>query len=291
MNRCVAFLLALLFASLSVSSACVAAPADWIRFSLVGRGGGGQIQANFDNERRGNSGGNHWSTGVMPSQLIGFDIAGFRGPGTRPLRFAVVREAGRLDCSGQGGGNLASGNCNFTADPGFTDLLVRRGIGRPTREQAMGLMAVNARREIVDALAAARYPAPSIDDLMALTAVGVNGRYIGELSRAGYRPRTIGSLIQFRALGITPEWIGGFARIGYADIPSGELMQLKALNITPDFITGFDRIGYGRLPVNRLVELKALNITPDFVRSAVGERKELPPISQLVEMKIFGRRR
>ncbi len=288
MNRCVAFLLALLFASLSVSSACVAAPSDWIGFTLDGRENRG-IQASFDNESRGN-GGNHWSTGVMPSQLIGFDIAGFHGAGTRPVRFALVREAGRLDCSGEGGSSRASGNCSFTADPAFTDLLVRRGIGRPTREQAMALMAVNARREVVDALAAARYPAPSIGDLTALTAVGVNGRYIGDLARAGFRPRTIQSLIEFRALGITPEWIGGFARIGYANMPSGELMQLKALNITPDFVMGFDRIGYGRLPVSKLVELKALNITPEFVRSTVGEGQTLPPVNQLVEMKIFGQR-
>src|SRR4029453_9069493 len=128
MNRCVAFLLALLFASLSVSSACVAAPSDLIGFTLAGRGNR-EIQASFENEGRG-AGGNHWSTGVMPSQLIGFDIAGFRGAGTRPLRFALAREAGRLDCSGQGGGSHASGNCTFTADPAFTDLLVRRGIGR-----------------------------------------------------------------------------------------------------------------------------------------------------------------
>lgn len=290
MNRCVAFLLALLFASLTVSSACVAAPSEWIGFTLDSRDGG-EIQARFDNEKRGNGGGNHWSTGVMPSHLIGFDLAGFRRPGTQPLRFALVREAGRLDCSGQGGGNHAAGNCNFTADPSFTDLLVRRGIGRPTREQALGLMAVNARREVVDALAAARYPAPSIDDLTALTAVGVDGRYVGELGRTGYRPRTIQSLIEFRALGITPDWIGGFARIGYANIPSGELVQLKALNITPDFVAGFERLGYGRLPVDKLVELKALNVTPEFVRSTVGEGQKLPPVSQVVEMKISGRQR
>ena len=289
MNRCIAFLLALLFATVTVSSACVAAPSDWSHFTLDGRGNG-KIQASFDNDRAGR-GRDHWSTDVMPSQLVGLDIAEFRGSGTRPLRFAVVREAGRLDCSGQGGGSRASGNCGFTADPAFTDLLARAGIGRPTREQGVSLMALNVRREIVEALAAAHYPTPTIDNLMELTAVGVDGRYIADLARAGYRPRTVQSLVEFRALGITPEWIGGFARIGYDTIPSDDLMQLKALDVTPEFVAGFDRIGYGRLPVDTLVELKALNITPEFVRSVTAQGESMPPVDKLVELKIFGRRR
>ncbi len=289
MNRCFAFLLALLFATVSVSSACVAAPSDWIHFTLDGRRAG-EIQASFENAG-GGRGHDHWSTDVVPSQLVGLDIAGFRAPTTRPLRFAMVREAGRLDCSGQGGGSHAWGDCGFTADPGFTDLLARRGIGRPTREQAFSLMALDVRRGIVDALAAAHYPAPSIDNLMELTAVGVDGPYIANLARAGYRPRTIQSLVEFRALGITADWIGGFVRMGYANIPSNDLVQLKALDVTPEFVAGFDRIGYGRLPVATLVQLKALDITPDFVRSVTQQGESMPAVNKLVELKIFGQRR
>jgi len=41
MTRCIAFLLALVFASLSVSSACLAADVRSIHFSLVSERGGG----------------------------------------------------------------------------------------------------------------------------------------------------------------------------------------------------------------------------------------------------------
>ena len=290
MNRCLAFLCALLFAFVSVSSACIAAPSDWIRFNLEAQRDRSQIRASFHDESGGRDQ-NNWSSGFKPSELIGLDINGFYTAGSRPLRFALVREAGRLDCAGNGGASRASGNCNFTADPGFTALLASRGIGRPTREQALGLMALDVRRALVDAVAAARYPTPKIDDLMAMTAVGVTGGYIGALASAGYRPNSSDSLVQFRALEITPEWIGGLARIGYANIPGDELMQLKALDISADYISGFDRIGYRHLPVDTLVELKALNISPEFVRSAVGQNRPLPPVHDLVEMKLFGRRR
>ena len=288
MNRCLAFLLALVFASLTVSSACVAATGDWVHFILEPEhGGGGKIHATFRDED-GPRYEHNWSTEFPPSELAGLDLAAFRAAGTRPLRFALVREAGRLDCSGNGGESYAAGNCRFTDDLGFAQLLVSRGIGRPTREQAFGLMAVNARRELIDAVAAARYPTPTIDNLMALSALGVTGSYIGGLARVGYRPRSIDTLIQFKALNITPEWIGSFVGIGYGNLPADELVQLKALNITPEFITGFKRIGYGQLPVDTLVQLKAMDITPEFVR-AVQQGGRLPSPDHLVQLRAISR--
>jgi len=291
MNRSLAFICALLLAFVTISSACVAQPAEWVHFTLEPeRGNPAKIHARFDNQN-GGRGDNSWSTGFAPSELVGFDVPSFRGSGTYPLRFAIIREAGRLDCSGNGGGNHADGNCRFAPDAAFTQLLITRGIGRPTSEQAFGLMAVNARREVIDAVAAARYPTPKIDDLLALSALGVDGPYITGMAHAGYRPQSIQKLIEFKALGVTPDWIAGFARVGYANVPGDGLVQLRALGVTPDYIAGFQRIGYRNLPVNSLVELKALGITPEFVRSAVQPGTALPPVHQLVEMKMFGRRR
>lgn len=289
MNRFLALFLALVLATLTVSSACVAAPSEWIRFTLQPERGGNELMASFRDHQRSHH--NDWSGWFMPSQLPGLDLAGFRTAGLRPLHFSVVREAGRLDCAGTGGDNHASGNCNFTADPAFTQLLISRGIGRPTREQALGLIAINVRGETIDAVVQAHYPTPTIDDLMALTAIGVTGNYINGLARVGYRPRTIQNLVQFKSLDIRPEWISGFVHIGYANLPPEKLVQLKALNVTPEFITGFDRIGYRNLSVATLVQLKALDVTPEFARSAVAHGGAMPPMNDLVQMKIFGRER
>jgi len=287
MNRCLAMIFALFLTVLTVSSTCIAAPNEWVHFTLEPAHGGAGLHASFWKEN-GSHNDNNWSTSFMPTQLAGLDLAGFHAAGTRPLRFAIVREAGRLDCAGDGGNSLARGNCSFTPDPGFAQLLASRGIGRPTREQAFGLMAIDAHRSLIDALASARYPMPSIDNLMALTALGVTSDYIGGLSRVGYRPQSIDTLIQFKALNITPEWIGGLVKIGYANVPGDELVQLKAMNITPDFITGFDRIGYRHLPVDALVQLKAVGVTPEFARAVVADRRTMPPVNELVEAKVLG---
>ena len=288
MNRALAFIGAVILAFISVSSACTAAPGQWVHFTIEPEHGSDRIRTSFQWEERGRHE-NNWSTGFRPSELVGLDLAGFRGAGSRPLRFAVIREAGRLDCSGHGGESYAAGYCSFTPDPGFAQLLERRGIGRPTQEQAFGLMAVNARREVIDAVAAAHYPTPSIDDLMGLSALGVDGRYISEMASAGYRPPNIDALIQFKALEITPQWIGQFVRVGYAKLPVDELVELKALDITPEFIAGFDRIGYRHLPVDQLVQLKALGITPEFVERIDAVDASRPSIEKLVQLKAFGR--
>ena len=290
MNRALAFIGALLLAFISVSSACTAAGPQWIHFTLEPeRANSDRIHASFRNEERGDRE-NNWSTGFLPSDLVGLDVAGFRGAGSRPLSFAIIREAGRVDCAGHGGESYAAGSCSFTANPAFNELLESRGIGRADEEQAFGLMAVNARRDVIDAVAAARYPTPSIDNLMALSALGVTGGYISEMARAGYRPRDIDTLIQFKALNITPEWIASFVRMGYANLPGDELVQLKALDITPDFIAAFDRIGYGHLPVDELVQLKAMKITPEFVQRVAAVDASLPPVDKLVQLKAFDKK-
>lgn len=290
MHRCLAFLFALFLTTLSVASACSAAPSDWVRFTLEPARNPAEIRATFreDGDRDRDS---RWSTSFSPGALVGLDAQALRAGGSRPLRFAIVREAGRLDCAGHGGNSHAQGNCSFTADPGFMQMLASRGIERPSRDEAFTMMAVNVRRDLVDAVAAARYPTPSIDNLVAMTAVGVTAPYINDLARLGYRPATVQDLVEFKALNITPDYIGGFARIGYRNMDPDDLVQLKALGITPQFVLGFERIGYRALPVETLVQLKALDITPEFVRSVEQRPGEMPPISQLVLLKSLPIRR
>lgn len=291
MIRPLAFAGALLAASLAVSSACLAQSPQPIRFILeLQNGESPKIQGSFRHQGRGDND-HSWSTGFMPSELIGLEVSSFRASGTRPVHFAIAREAGRLDCAGTGGGDFAHGDCRFTANPGFTQLLVRSGIGQPTLDEAFGLMAVNARRELIEAVEDARYPTPRVHDLMALAALGVDDHYIHEMSRAGYRPATLQKLVEFKALGITPQWIAGFVRVGYANVPGDGIVQMKALGITPDFIQGYQRIGYRNLPVNTLVQLKALDITPEFVRSIASAREPMPPVNKLVELRMFSGRR
>lgn len=273
MDRLFALFAALALTTVTVSSACTAAAPSPLNFTLERSGNSDRIHARF---RKTGEGHHNWSSSFPAGELLGLDLARFRAPGTVPLSFALIRDAGRIDCAGSGGNSLARGTCRVTPDRAFLGLLARRGIGRPNDEQAFGLIAVNAKRELVESLAAARYPTPSVEQLMSLAAVGVTDRYIGELARAGYRPADLDGLLQFKALNITPEFIQGFVRMGYSALPASELVQLKALGVTPDYVAGFQRLGYRRLPVSKIVEMKALGVTPDFIRSMQQDSGDLP---------------
>jgi hypothetical protein len=290
MNRFFALIGALFLSFVTIASACAAVAPGTVHFTLRSEKSGDRIQVNFRSDPQ-DSSHNSWSSGFRPGDLAGLDLAGFRAGGTRPLRFSLIREAGWIDCSGRGGGSYADGDCSLALNPEFIRLLDSHGIARPRPDQAFGLVVLDVRRDLIDALAAARYPTPSVGDLMGLTALGVDRGYIAGLAGVGYRPNKLGDLMQFRALNITPQWIAGFVRTGYAGLPADELVQLKALNVTPDYIAGFDRLGYRRLPAHTLVELKAMGITPEFVRSVADDGQPMPDVSKLIEMKIFGRRR
>ncbi len=283
MTRMLALVAALLLTAITVSSACVAGVSAPLQFTIEPARHGGEVHVRFERDERGHSG-TDWSSSFRPADLTGFDVAALDGAGTRPIRFAIIREAGRVDCAGTGGNRMARGSCRVTPDESFNVFLAKRGVARPTEEQSFGLIALNVHRELVGALSQARYPTPTVEQLMELSAVNVTPQYIHALAGQGYRPQSLQALVEFGALKITPEYIGSFARAGYGNLKPDELVQLRALDITPEFIAGFERVGYGRLPVETLVQLKALDITPDYVR-AVQQDGALPSPDHLVQLR------
>jgi len=287
MIRLFAFVMAVVLTLLTFSSTCLAYGSVPLRFAITPFRSSDSVQVRFERDREGHSQ-NDWDSSFRPSELAGLDLAALDGAAARPIHFTIAREPGRIDCTGTGAAATAHGTCGATADADFLALLNRHGIGQPNDDQLLGLIALNVHRNLIEALAAARFPTPSIGQLIELTAVGVTPDYIRGLEAAGYRPQSLDGLVQFAALKITPEFIGSYIRAGYSGLQPEELVQLKALDIKPEFIAGFERIGYRHLPVETLVQLKALNITPEFVRS-VQQGGPLPSPERLVELRAIGR--
>ena len=290
MTRMFASIAALLLSGVALSSACTAGAAEvaraagQVQFRLDAARNGGDVQANFIGGGDHNK--NQWSSNFRPDQLAGLDLARLRSSGDNAVQFAVIRDAGRLDCTGTGGRSKASGSCNFTASQAFNAFLVGKGMRQPTDREGMSMMALDVRRETVEALHAARYPVPSVDDLLALTALGVNSAYISGLANVGYRPKDLDALVQFKALDITPAFIQGYVRHGYANLEPDHLVQLKALDVDADYIASFERVGYRNLSVDQLVQMKALGVTAEFAREAQEASRER--LTRLVELRAVG---
>jgi hypothetical protein len=234
MFRLFVFLGSLLLTFVSISTAGFAADLDELRFTLAASSSNtGQVRFSLD-ESDGNNRHRITTNTSMPARdLIGLAPGDLLARGNRPLRFALVREAGRADCAGTGGEGRGAGRCRFAPDASFMTLLAQAGVAAPSRREAFGMVLLNVRRELVAAVRDAGYRNPTASELTGLAALGVTPAYIRELDRRGYRPDRLGDLTAFKALGVTPEYVDGLVRAGFGRIPPDEIVQLKALGVTP----------------------------------------------------------
>lgn len=285
MIKLFALLAAVSLACIGVASTTVAAGVGQLGFTLSGTDMADRVQLTLKDGRRS---GTHSSSSYRPSELAGLNTEALR-IGSGAVGFALVREAGRVDCRGAAQRvGQAAGQCEFAADPRFAALLASRGFGTPDEQDALGLTLVGATSALVNAVADAGYTRVSPDDLTGLAALGVTPAYITDLARGGFKPAHIGDLLAFKALDISPAYVAALGREGYGRIPASELIQLKALNVTPEFIRGFRDAGYPALPVATLIQARALDVTPEFVRSLRQPQSPRLSADDLIRLKVAG---
>ncbi|HXG99533.1 MAG TPA: hypothetical protein VNI79_03850 [Sphingomicrobium sp.] len=226
----------------------------------------------------------NWSFDERSQGLAGVNFQAFA---SGPVLFALLRDAGRLDCQGRVSSIRGAGNCAFTADAAFADYLASRGIARPDRRTSFDLTMSGANRALVEALAASGSPTPTLNDLTALSIHGASAGFVRSLAAAGYPSTPASKLVAFRihgvdaayirglgehnprlrALradeliamrihGVTPAQVRELARLGYGDLGSSDLVAMNIHGVTPAFITGLTRLGYRDLPASKLITLK-----------------------------------
>lgn len=275
MHRSLAILLSLILATVSIATTGLASEVGTLRFE-VSEGSKGYLQLAL---RRNLSPDRTSASSFELRELAGLDPAALRSRNGTPVRFALVREPGRLDCSGSTEERRARGSCRFTGDPAFASFLTASGVRQPTESEWIDLTMVGAGRSLVEALRHARYAMPTPGTLAGMTAVGVSPQFIRAMAANGYQPKRTEDLIALKALDVSPAYIRSLKSVGYNRIPIDELIQLKALGVTAEFIASFQRFGYRDLTVSRLVQLKALGLSPeDLGRKTAGRLMPLDAV-------------
>ena len=319
MYRTLAFLAAVALTTLSITTAGFAAAPDLIRFSIEPSQSADRVQLSMREDRDGHH--NNWSSTFPVAELRGFDPARLRAAGSAPLSFALVREAGRFDCSGQGGNAFAIGECRFAPDPGFADYLAQRGIARPSGDQSYALAMSNVGRAHVEALAANHYPSPTVGQLVGMGIHGASPQFIRDLAATGYRLRSADDLmtfrihgvdaayiraiaaaapklrnipaddlVAFRIHGVSPGLVGAYARLDDRPLDPGDVIAMAIHGVTPRYIDELAALGYRGVGADELVQMRIFGVTPDFIRSIERERGVRIPVHELVQMRIMGRR-
>ena len=279
--------------TIAFHSPSVAAPQpDSIRWTVEqirSSGGSDDIQLTIDS-RWGI--GNHsvWSDSRHLGELHGLGPAQLQG-GAQPVRFALVREAGRLDCSGTAGGGRGSGPCAFTPDAGFSAFLSAHGIGGADRHQSFTLTMSGVGRDLIDALEKSGFDRPTGEQLAAMGVHGVSATYVRGLGARGYR-LSADDLIAFKIHGVEPEYVRELADIspGLRQISPSDVVSLKIHGVSAAWVRQMAAIGPGfrNLNADDLVSMAIHDVRPELARSFV--ELEAGPLrsDDLVSLAIHG---
>ena len=239
MNRVIALIAAGACAAVAVSSTCFAGEWSALPFQVAKTNDAGRVQFSIQH-RQGGQRSNNWSNTLPLIDLQGLGAAQLTARQATALRFALVRPAGRFDCTGSARSSSGKGQCAFTGDEPFAAMLARRGIGRPNRDQAIRLAASDFRPAVLDALAAAGYPRPTLDEAVALGIFRIDPAYVRGLAGAGTPAGSIGDLVALRIHRVTPDYIASFARIGHRNLPADKLVAMRIFNVTAEDVRALD---------------------------------------------------
>jgi hypothetical protein len=260
-----------------------------IRWSIDGARQQGKVELTVDSRWGANSR-SSWSNDRPLSELSGLSSAQLAGR-PAPVRFALVGDAGRIDCSGTAGDGRGNGWCTLSPDPAFASYLKARRMGTPTRYQAFSLIMSGVGRELVDALAASGFERPDVEQLTAMGIHGVTPDYVRALAGLGYR-LAAEDVVAFKIHGVEPDYIRQLAAIGPAlnHIRSSDLVSLRIHGVKPEFVQAMAAIEpeFRNVTAEDLVAMSIHGVRPELARSFVRLESGRLSSDDLVAMAIHG---
>ena len=229
-----------------------------------------------------------WSRGYQLSELRGLSAAQLAAR-PAPVRFALVREPGRLDCNGIAGNSSGRGSCSFAADPAFAAYLAQRGIARPDTRRAFSLAMSGVGRRLVDALSANGYPRPTLNQLVAMGIHGVTAEYVRDLALSGYRLQSADKLVAFKIHGVSADYVRAIAAAGpqLRNLPADDVVAFKIHGVTPDLVRAYTALGRG-VDKDQVVAMRIHGVTPQYINQMAALGYRSLTADELVQMRIHG---
>jgi hypothetical protein len=221
--------------------------------------------------------------------------------GTGPVRFALVREAGRVDLEGSFQNGRGSGTFTFTPNGSFLGAMKSRGFdfetvsvrdnhrGEPG-EKLFAAAMLNVTTALADDLLSADFGQLDVDDLFKAAIFKVDSKFMREMKASGY-PLRMEELVKARIFKIDADFLREAARYGFDKEPFEHIVKMRIFKVTPQFINEVRAEGLNDLAIEDLVKLRIFNIDAEFIRRARAEGVPME-VEALVQERIgVGRRR
>jgi hypothetical protein len=218
-----------------------------------------------------------------------------------PVRFALVREAGRIDLEGSFQNGRGSGTFTFTPDRGFASAMKSRGFdfektswsddNREPENKLFAAAMLNVTTALADDLLSADFGQLDVDDLFKAAIFKVDSKFMREMKASGFPGLRMEELVKARIFKIDADFVRQAAQMGLDKEPFESLVKMRIFKVTPEFVAEVRGEGLNNLAIEDLVKMRIFNIDADFIRRARAEGVPLE-VEALVNERIgVGRRR
>ena len=211
-----------------------------------------------------------------------------------PVKFSLVREAGRIDFEGSFQNGKGSGTFTFTGNPSFISAMKSRGFdfeerSNDDRDDADRLFAattLNVTTALADDLSSLNLGKLNTEDLFKAAIFKVDSNFVREMKASGFENLGMEDLVKARIFKIDAAFVREVSQMGFEKEPFESLVKMQIFKVTPEFIAEVRNEGLSNnLPVEDIVKLRIFKIDAKFIREAKADGVPLE-VERLVQRRI-----
>lgn len=256
-----------------------------------------KIQLNM--ERRSKGGRNQMGQTYEFSELQGLTREQALSGG--PVRFSIVREAGRIDLEGSFQEGKGAGTFTFTGNPNFISAMKSRGFdfderakrrnddGEP-EDVLFSATALNITTALADDLNSAGFTKLNVNDLFKAAIFKIDSNFAREMKASGFENLGMEELVKARIFKIDAGFVRQVSQLGFEKEPFESLVKMQIFKVTPEFIAEVRGEGLTNVHVEDIVKLRIFKIDGQFIREAKADGVPME-VERLVQRRIGVSRR
>jgi hypothetical protein len=209
-----------------------------------------------------------------------------------PVRFSLVREAGRIDCEGTFQNGKGSGTFTFTGNPSFVSAMKSRGFdfensGRfnGDEDRLFAATTLNVTTALADDLNAAGLGKLNVDDLFKAAIFKIDSTFAREMKSSGFEDLGMEELVKARIFKIDAAFVRQVSQMGFEKEPFETLVKMQIFKVTPEFIAEVRGEGLTNIQVEEIVKLRIFKIDGQFIRQAKADGVPME-VERLVQRRL-----